>query len=398
MEVQEQSSPLKLHVSCLLVRDRPLDTLWIDRPLTFKHAYNPEKGFIDTSSSKVMIIRSFPSPPETTLYAQSAANTRAWLPVSDTAPLVESGARYRLSASIRWNAAASYPSGEEFRVDTLSAETYVQSVFSIPDTVSAPLEFLHPSLAAGLPTGSVEKARKDPDGYLNTLYDSVNGLPEPGSLEKLGVSKPDFLEYLNGEPILRPVRSEDTLNYIWDPTEVVDIGGGPIKRYFRGLSIEQNIDPEQYGGLIIIQKFDSTRAYINNPIDQDLEYKITPGKIDTPAYYQKGTTRVQEVLAKAIPDKLGYPRILKESNLLFAYTGRNVLYYYAVDSLYYEYYRRYLAAGSNTQLNYSNVENGDGYFTGAALDSLAFVLTSARDTIPVQVLRKAWLESEGNAE
>ncbi len=398
IETENMSPRFSLHVSCLLVADRPLDTLWIERSQPFTKPYSAMDPFIDTAASKVLVIRTFPSPAETTVYRLSAENQRAWIPASDPVPRVEVGARYRLFGNLRWNASEGFPQEKAYRIDTLESETYVQSGYSIPDSVQAPIEFLHPSLALGLPPAMVRRALDEPEGYLGTLFDSLDATPEAGSLRKRGITREDFQAYLRGELVTSTVKRGDTLQYIWDDSKVSDKDGEPITRYFRGLSIIQEFDPEQYGGLIIIQGFDTTRAYINNPIDQEAEFQQTPGKIDTPSYYQRGNSRVQEVLPKTIPGRNGYPKALDQSNLLFGYTGRNVLYFYAVDSLYYEYYRRYKSPGDKTLLPYSNVENGDGYFIGAVLDSLSFVLTSQRDTIPVSDLRRAWLKSKGSSK
>jgi hypothetical protein len=93
--------------------------------------------------------------------------------------------------------------------------------------------------------------------------------------------------------------------------------------------------------------------------------------------------------------------------MFWGYTGRNVLYSYSVDPLYYQYYKGLIGSGAEgggglgggssrpqNVLRYSNNGNGDGYFAGAVADSFAINIRALQDTIPVSALRAAWLRDQ----
>ena len=120
---QIQVAKVQLEVGLMLVQGRPFDTLWIERPMTFANAYDSSKAFIDSGKSRILVIRTDISPPDTVSYRMSSLNTRVWLPDSGKHSLIQQGARYRFSALVNWDAARDFPRQHEIRNDTLSAET-----------------------------------------------------------------------------------------------------------------------------------------------------------------------------------------------------------------------------------------------------------------------------------
>ena len=394
---QDQVAKVQLEVSALLVQGKPFDTLWIERPLTFANGYDSSLAFIDSSASRVNVIRTDAAPPETVSYRMSSVDTRAWLPDTAGRDTVRPAGRYRLEARIRWDAAREYPQAHELRTDTLSAETYVQRHYAIRDTAWVPLEALHPALSLGLPPAFVTRALADTLA-LQLLYDSLESMR---SLSRLGVNRDDLRTYLKGGLVMRPLRRGDTAYFIFDPTKVADpdpANPDPISRYSRQWKFTQDLDKRDFGGLALAFEFDTSRARILDPLPRP----FGKDKIDLGRLYQPGNSRFLGITAKTDPGDPEYPDTIPWSNRNLDYTGRDVIRFYAVDSLYAEYQRTTnpgfgisLGGGggsrapANNAVHYSNIRGGDGYFSAAALDSFEVNLVALKDTIPVSILHAA---------
>jgi hypothetical protein len=405
---QDQVAKVQLEVALMLVQGKPFDTLWIERPLTFANGYDSSVAFINSAASETRIIRTDVSPPETVLYRMSSIDTRAWLPDAGGRDTVRQGARYRLEASLDWDAAREFPRLHAMRMDSLTAETYVQRHYAVRDTAWAPLESLHPALSLGLPPDLVSRALAD-TAVLDHLYDSLEAIR---SLSRMGVGTMELRQYLGGGLVMRPLAKGDTAFYIFDPTKVVDpdpANPDPIGRYSRQWRFIQDLDKRDFGGLSVGYAYDTTQARILDPLTQGLQGLFDGGKVDTAKLYQRGHTRFLGITGKADPGASGYPDTLAWGNRNLDYTGRDAIYFYAVDSLYVEYQRAFNPSfsislggdrGGNTRraannaLHYSNIRGGDGYFSAAAVDSFVVHLVALKDTIPVPILHAASIERD----
>jgi hypothetical protein len=402
---QDGQAKVRLEVACMLVAGRPFDTLWLERPLAFATGYDSADAFVDTSATRIFVVRADVSPAETVFYRRSTSYSRAWLPDGNARDTVRMGGRYRLTAAVTWDAAREYPRESEVRVDTLEAETYVQRRYAVRDTALVPIEALHPSLSLGLPPAVAAKALGDA-AALNSLYDSLEAIR---SLSALGATRADFLRYLQGYLVLKPLASGDSAWYIFDPSKVADPDPrdpDPIGRYSRQWYFLQDFDARDFGGLASVYAYDTSGSRILDPIFQALRNNFGRDRIDSAGQYQIGHTRFLGVTAASDPANPGYPDTVAWSNRNLGYAGRDAIYFYAVDSLYAEYQRGFPGVnvslgggnggggnGSNL-VRYSNVRNGDGYFAAAALDSFVVHLSALKDTLSIPALHRAWLERE----
>lgn len=399
VDVNNGQAPVRLEVSCMLVAGRPFDSLWLERPLSFQSAYDSSVSFVDTTRSFLQVIR-LDAPGDTVIYHPDPYNTRLWRP--DRLDTVRIGARYAFRARVRWNASVDFPVNAEWREDTLAAETYVQRLYAINNTASVPIEALHPALSLGLPSGRISLALQDTVSSLNALYDSLNSVK---SLSTLNVSVTDFLRYLRGYPVFRPLHKNDTAYYIFDPSSAKDFhtgNSGGIHRYARQWSFLQSFSPLDFGGLLLVGGHDIVNGTrILDPLTKQIHQSLNL-KPDSADLYQTGNTRLSQVHAGTIMGVPGYPDTLPFSNLNIDYAGKDVFYFYAVDSLYIHY-----LAGINSNQGgeddgggnagnahpYSNVRGGWGYFTAAVLDSFPVQVIALQDTYSVAALHQAWLNN-----
>lgn len=394
----------KLWVSMLLVADRPLDTLWVERPLLLDRKADPAASFIDTAASSLAVLE--PEAGDTLRFRPVPGRSAAWV-AEDTAYRVKRGTRYLLDARLRWNASREFPSGADWRNETLTAETKIPAAYALDSQVQVPIEALHPSLSVGLPAATVARARTDA-AYRRALYDSLNVLPGVRSLASRGVGEDAFAAYLEGDAVYRPIDRGDTLDYIFDAAPSRDYTGDVLMRYSLPVLFSQKVDKRDFGGVILYQSFDSTRARIINPMLKGI--MASHGMdLDTVALYQRGGVRPMSVRAPYESGMNGYPDTLRVSSLAWGYTGRTVMRAFSVDPLYYEYYKGLIGSGAEgggglgggssrpqNILRYTNVRNGEGYFAGAVSDSFAIQIRAVQDTIPVSVLRDAWLRDQAD--
>ncbi len=397
MQSETGPQPAKLWVSMLLVGDKPLDTLWVERPISLGEAEDSTAEFIDAMSSQVQVID--PTMGDTLDFHPVAGKPAAWI-CDDTAYRVRRGAEYALNARFHWNAAPDFPRGSDWKTQALTASTRVPKSFAIRNEVHVPAEALHPSLSVGLPAILVTKALQDKE-YQSRLYDSLDDLPG-APLASRGVSEDDFAAYLNGEVTYHPVPREGSLWYIFDATKATDFTGSTVHRYSLPYLFQQDLDKAEFGGLILSEHFDSSRARIYDPLQKGIDEALQQD-LDSVEFYQPGNVRCMVVGGSYLPDLPMYPDTLHLTNLLWGYTGRNVMMAYSTDPLYFEYYKGLIQSGTDNDaglgggssraqnvLRYSNVVNGDGYFSSAVVDSFAFELKAMKDTIPVRALKSAW--------
>jgi hypothetical protein len=352
----------------------------------------------------VNIIQTDVSPPETVTYRMSSGDTRVWLPDFARRDTVMPASHYRLEARIHWDAAREFPQAHEPRIDTLTADTYVQRHYAIRDTAWVPLEALHPSLSLGLPATVVSLALADTAG-LQRLFDSLEAIRP---LTRLGVDRDDLRKYLMGGLVMRPLAKGDTAFYIFDPAKVADpnpANPDPISRYSRQWRFVQDLDKRDFGGLALDYAYDTASARILDPLASSLRNAFGGNKIDTARLYQRGHTRHLGLTAKTEPGAAGYPDTVAWGNRTLDYTGRDAIHFYAVDSLYPEYQNasnpnfRFALGGdgggggnrapANNAVHFSNIRGGDGYFAAAAVDSFVVHLVAMKDTIPVPILHAA---------
>jgi hypothetical protein len=304
-----------------------------------------------------------------------------------------------------WNASKDFPTGADWRHETLTAETRVPAAYALDSMAQVPIEALHPSLSLGLPPATTARALAEP-GYRKSVYDSLDAIPAVASLSGRGITEADFAAYLEGLAVFRPVGREDTLYSIFDTAPSTDYTGASLRRYSLPFLFTQRMDKRDFGGVILSQRFDSARARIYNPMHKGILESVG-ADLDSAAFYQRGELRPMKIAGSYQSDMHGYPDTLRITNLEWGYTGRNVLLAYSMDPLYYEYYKGLIGTGAEgggglgggssrpqNVLRYSNIGNGDGFFAGAVADSFAINIRAMQDTIPVSALRDAWLRSD----
>lgn len=397
MEPDTAPRPVKLWASALLVADRPLDTLWLERPNSLGQARDPGLAFVDTAASEVYVVG---PGPDTVRFRPVPGLAAAWIP-ADTSHRVQRGGRYELFAAVRWNASRAFPGGAEWRQETLRAATTIPKDFAYDPEFQVPVEAVHGSLSVGLPDAVLRRARAEA-AYRDALYDSLAALPGAGSFAAK-VSRSAFAAHVEGRAAYVPARGGDTLRYIHDGREAVDYTGRAQQRYALPWLFTTRNDGADFGGIILSHHFDSAAARILDPITASM-LDLFGQELDSAEYFQSGNVRPVIIGGSYFAGLKGYPDTLRLANMLLGYTGRTVLYGYAVDAAYWEYYR-YLQqsgtgqaagfGGGNSRaqnvLPFTNVENGEGYFCGAVADSVAFHVEAAKDTLDNAALRAAWL-------
>jgi hypothetical protein len=396
MEPDTAPRPIKLWASALLVAERPLDTLWLERPISLGKKWDRKAAFIDEAASEIYIVG---GGKDTVRFRPSVDRPAAWLPM-DTAYRVKRGTRYDLTARVRWNAAPDFPGGQAYRTETLRATTLVPRQFAFDSVFQVPVEALHRSLSVGLPAGSIGRAHSD-SAYRQRLYDSLAALPGAGRFAAR-VSHTAFTDFIHGKAAFVPVRGEDTLHYIFDDSPVIDYTGRTQKRYSLPWLFTTRNDGKDFGGVILSQHFDSTRSRILDPITKFASEVFDQG-LDSAEFFQAGAIRPMIIGGSYFSGLKGYPDTLRLTNIMLGYTGRTVMHGYATDPHYWEYYKALFQTGSSQQtghgggntraqnaLPFTNVENGEGYFCGAVADSVAFHVSAAKDTVDNALLRSAY--------
>lgn len=380
--VDDAEIPLNVRVGGIVVAGMPFDTIWLDRTQKFEYAYDSTTAFIDTTASKVLVRRL--DVDQTIAYRMADGNRRAWIPV-DTSARVALGARYRLEADLRWNASRDFPSGEEWRTSRIVAETYTPRSYDIADTLAAPIEALVPFLADGVSDEEASLFRSNPDSA-KRKFAPFDLFPS--------VSASDLQRVADGLPVWKMARSGDTVWASGDRAKVRDEKGQEIQRAFRVYGLLQRVDRERFGGVLVIQQFDTAGERLLNPVTQAaLE---ATGRTDPElfGYFQPGNTRPILVDGKFQTGVTMYPDTVLFSALYLGYTGRSVQRFYSLDSLYIEYLRT--NGDELTPTAYSNVRGGEGYFAGAAVDSLVLFVKKPDGLrgYPVRDMRRAWCERE----
>ncbi|HXP90158.1 MAG TPA: hypothetical protein VN931_04415, partial [Fibrobacteria bacterium] len=166
--------------------------------------------------------------------------------------------------------------------------------------------------------------------------------------------------------------------------------GTSIQRNDRAFLSPQTLDLPVFGGELAIQRFDSTRARILDPITQALHASAGQKSFtskDSAGYYQPGQWRMIGFTDANPGGTLAYwPDTAQIKNLDIGYTGLNVFYAFAMDTLYAAF-----ARGQSSTTNvpaYSNIQGCYGYFSGAAVDSLSvYVQSPTADTFSVSALQ-----------
>jgi hypothetical protein len=380
--VDDAEIPLNVRVGGFLVAGTTFDTIWLDRTQKFQYAYDSTVSFIDTAESRVLVRRL--DADQVVTYRMTDGNRRAWIPVDPTAR-VALGARYRLEADLRWNASRDFPAQTEWRTSRITAETYTPRRYDVADTLAAPIETLVPFLADGVSPEEASLFRDNPDSAKRKFapYDLFPA-----------VSSNDLRNVADGLPVWKMARSGDTVWALGDRSKVRDEKGQEIQRAFRVYGLLQRIDRERFGGLLVIQQFDTAGERLLNPVTQAaLE---ATGKEDPElfGYFQPGNTRPLIVDGKFQTGVTMYPDTVLFSALYLGYTGRSVQRFYSLDSLYIEYLRT--NGDELTPSAYSNVRGGEGYFAGAAVDSLVLHVKKPDGLkgYPVRDMRRAWCQRE----
>jgi len=381
MEVGTSGASLpRLAVSNLVVAGRGYDTIWLTRSLALDGTYDSTRTFVDTARSWMRIIRTDGSAaPDTVDYHLAPPSAVAWL-ARKASDLALRGAHYRLEAHIVWDSAAAWGNGtaqKEWKTTTLSATTYTPSIYALGQSFQAPVEALFPQLAGS--------------GFSAFVADTANaGMKD--SLARRNVTSATIDSLRRGIPVFRSVNSGDTVWYVRSADAVTGLDGASALREERAYLIPQTVDRAVFGGVLCLQRFDTTRARILDPVTLKL-YASLGGSIDSANYYQAGSWRTTGFVDAYDPSILYWPEKMQLANMNIGYTGRNVFYAYSMDTSYALHLNG--LSTSNTALPYTNISGGTGYFSGAAADSVSlYVMNPSADTIAVSALRAAWCRDQ----
>lgn len=379
----------RLWVSSFAVADRPFDTLWVERPQSLTESYDSTRAFVDTAATTIRVVRE--DLPDTIVFHPIPGSAVAWLPAKNTP--VARGATYRLEAVVVWNTASNWASGGSTpRRDSLVARTTVPRVYELVDYALAPIEAIAPW------AGEVAKVSEAP-------------ADRRAILEDLSATDATLDSVRANLPVYRPIRDGDSVWYLHDETKVTDITGANVARYYRNYLFAQKMDKSAWEGVLSVQGFDTTAQYILSPLSKEFLRSSGSTKIDSNELYQKGSLRTlgleePTTFGQDIPASVGeladtlakfYGTDIRPwflTNVYLGYTGRNVIRLYALDQNHYEYMSRLRNAGSSNALRWSNVANGDGYFSSAAVDSFQIFVRADRDTFSVQALHATWCRKQ----
>lgn len=369
----------KLWVSHFAVADLPFDTLWLERPWKLTDAFDSTLQFVDTARTTIRVIRD--DLRDTLVFRPVPGLGNAWLPVRSL--VVARGATYRLDARVVWRDADG-----GVRDDQLSATTRVPRVYRLFDWGLAPIEALVPW------AGEVDSVAKAPEA-------------RRAILDRYALTDKTLDSIRRNLPVYRQVAKGDTVWYIHDETRVPDIAGAEVQRAFRNYLFAQEMERDDWAGVLAVQNWDPEGSFVLNIIQKQFLRSSGETKIDSVGLYQEGNLRTLTLEPGYNPGKGLPPSVTGVldtlarftgtdiqpwtlSNALLGYTGRNVIRLYALDENHYEYLSRLQNAGNANTLRFSNVSGGDGYFSSAASDSFPLFVRATQDTFSVRSLRTAW--------
>ncbi|MBK9577994.1 MAG: hypothetical protein IPO40_13045 [Fibrobacteres bacterium] len=368
-----------LFVSLFAIGGRNFDTLWLERTIPLAGKYDSTVKFVEDAS---IVVSRNGDPTDSVSYLPAPGSAVAWLP-SHPHP-VAAGATYTLRARVRWNASQNWPGANSARVTELSATTTVPSFWAVSDSIQAPVESMVSVLAVG--------ARYSADQRTLDLADSL----VPGVVARFKLTTATIDSVNQGLPTYRKIASGDTVWYI--PTlfpEVKTLKGEQVGVAFREFVVDLQRGAG-FGGAFGVQRFDPTRARIDNPISQTQRAARGNQKTstqDSSRRFQAGNSRYYFGPYGSFESmQFGWPNIGLISNLALDYTGPNWFVYYAVDPNYVSYNRAMtsIAGGDRTAIPYTNVRGGSGYFAGALADSvMLYVRSATKDTFSIPALRGA---------
>lgn len=390
MAVEEQPADKSLWVSSVQVAGRGFDTIWIEDLAPLERTFDASVP-VALPGSSVRVVQDSAGVRDTVTFVSSSTLPRAWVPRPEDA-----GKKVRWGATLEFSARAVLADGS---VRDLSASTYTQRYYSLADSFALPLEALHPKLANGEVRTAMHSAGTDTAKAMAAALAVAPDLL--GFVEKWKLTIPELLAFAGGQPVMRNVPMKgakpDTVWYISTmlPVQGLAIDGAPGRTLFseyRQWVFRHTIDKERFGGLILTQGFDPSRARIFGSIFK--QFGQTFNNQDSSRFFQRGDTRSWLVAPKVYDDLPGYPDSAVIGNTFFGYTGKNRIYAWAVDSLYYEFYRTISGETGDGQYSVTNVKGGKGFFTGAGLDSVAFQMEAAfPDTVAVSRLQSLWCDS-----
>jgi len=386
MSVSDHAADRSLWLSGVQTAGRPFDTVWVEATNALEASYD-EQSTVSGTGSWLRIYQDSAGVRDTVEYRLSSAQPHAWVPV-DAQKRVRRAATLALSASI----VKSDGTRQE-----LSSSSYTQPFYALADSFAVPVEALHPSLANGTFRMALQANQSNTAAVLKLIGDLD---PTGRFFTKWNLHPEDLYAYAAGQAVMRNVyvKGHDTLWYVSDESIVQSLSfpgqvPAPQSATYRQWVLRQKVDRPSYGGSVFIQGFDPSRARIFGQIFR--QFGKTLGHVDSSGYFQRGDTRTWTSAPKVGGSGLpAWPDSILLSNVYLGYTGRNRIYAWAVDSLYYEHYKALTGDVGDGQYEYTNVKGGKGYFTGAILDSATFDLEAAfPDTVQVTRLRAVWCDS-----
>ncbi|MEN9354827.1 MAG: hypothetical protein RL318_2152, partial [Fibrobacterota bacterium] len=302
MAVENQPADRSLWVSSVQVSGRAFDTIWIEdnSPLEVR---SDETVPVATSSSVLRVFQDSAGVKDTVTFVMASSRPRAWVPRAEDA-----------TKPVRWNAVLNF-SADVLLADgsrrALSASTYTQGFYSLADSFSVPVETLHPKLANGEFRTALKSAGTDTGKVIAAIL-ALD--PTFAFMTRWNLKTIDLLQYAAGLPVMRNISvkgaNPDTVWYISDMSPVLGLSvagsqARPLPAEYRQWVFRHSIDKERFGGLVLTQGFDPTRARILGSIYK--QFGSTFAVKDSSRFFQRGGSRSWLVAPKVFGDLPGYP-------------------------------------------------------------------------------------------
>lgn len=343
-------------VNAYVIADNPVDNVCFEKILPLDETYTAAFSWFE--SADVTITGEGGAGERTIQLAQDPNRVGCFVGPDDFLP--QAGKVYQLEASITWD------SSGVSTTTRMTSETYIPAFFSVADS------------AVG---NSMVLVGSDPSS-IGGAGDLFAGLPEKVQEDLVTIYGEDFLtlsqdtaaltEYFlkNGEKI-----QSDTDSLLLLYRELANFFQGDTITYLvDGLNTESHYFLSQYsqdiGGVLVTQRLD-TSAAARSPQTRFDEIAIRfQGELDPSSLYKDSDIR----------RLINWPNYKNQSggtvldSIAVVNTwlngGKNVFYFYAVDSAYSDFQDTYTQGQDNSKTKAEfNVEGAHGFFVGAIRDS-----------------------------
>jgi len=341
----------QLEVALLLVGGRAFDTLRLSAPLSMDQSA-PVAAWLDSARSSAILRRLDVS--DSLVYRPLSTSNGVWTPVRTT--IVPPGSRWTLSVHAFWSDA----SGNR-RESWIEGQAHVPSVGSIAGPVLAPAFAHSSSFASG--------------------GDAGPELPE---------STRDSLAH--GICPWIALRGGDTIWYPLGGAVLADPEGRNLSLPFLPLRVPLRRDAALWGGAWVDLRFDSTRARVLDARTLR-RHSDSPPSLDSLHY--PGSHRFLGKFPASDDKTAGWPGELRLELGRIDVTGKVAVRVWFPEPGIFDWWAGQSSAASGNGLLRPTVSGGQGWFAGAAVDSIELFVRSTGDTIPLPTTRAAWCKERG---